>query len=334
MSQVFVAGEFFKNKERWQNAVAAAKENGSFVPQFLEEAISGDGVDVRHKSFTNESARNVKFRGYQFGSKEALLKKNFQNSRSIQRNIDQVLTEIELLLSCNAIEEVSREQAFEEGSIISPILWVTQKKPNGKTKTRLIHHDLLNYQYSRPKFTLTDISAELDVLAEFFSIKKHDLEKAFYQCPVTKASSKTLRFSIKVNGEVKYYQWLVLCMGISAAPFIMQCSGWLVTETFSRTYNVYISLFIDDAWLDGDKECPDFADWASEFGLRFRKDKSEHGEEIVILGLLLNLRNKTARVTADKAAAIAQDGKLMLESKSATPKQLATFYGRIDQARL
>ena len=175
VSSPFRAGEFFKNVKKWQTTVAQVKQDGGHIPPFLEEAIAGGGVNVRHKSFTNPSANEVVFRGKHYRNEEHLLSKNFRNSRSIRRNISQVSKEIVLLEECGAISQVSEQEALSAGSIVSPILWVTQKRPDGKFKSRLIHHDILNYQYSRPKFTLTEISAELDILAEFLEIEKHDL---------------------------------------------------------------------------------------------------------------------------------------------------------------
>ena len=330
----FRAGEFYKNKQKWQQAIHETKETGGFVPRFLEEAVDRGGVNVRHRDFTNNNAKNVIFRGHNFGSHKALMQKEFRNSSSISKNIEEVGMEIQLLLDSGAIEEVSEEEAKSPGSLVSPILWITQMKPDGTKKCRLIHHDMWNYQYSRPKFTLTDIAAELDILAEFLEIEKHDLEKAFYQVSVTPESSKTLRFKIRLHGRTKFYQWKVLCMGISSAPFIVQSSGWLLTETFGRNFKVYISLFIDDFCLEVDNgdNRPNFVAWASTFGLRFKISKSERGSSITILGVLLDLIKKTAQITPDKAAAIAGDGALMLESGKASPKQLATFYGRVEFA--
>ena len=176
----FIAGRALENKNRWQEAVDKIIDGGGHVPKCVVEAIKNGAFNIRHADFTNHNANNFVFRGQKFRSKTKLMSAHFANSRSVSENKREVELEVENLVSSGAIREVSEEEATSAGSIVSPILWITQRRPDGSRKNRLIHHDRCNYTYSRPRFSLTQISAELDMLAEFEEIAKWDLDKAFY----------------------------------------------------------------------------------------------------------------------------------------------------------
>ena len=139
----FLAGDLLKNKPYWRDAISYFESNGGMVPVVVKDAVEKGYFDLRHKSFTNFNAKHVIFRGEKFNSKEDLLNHKFENSSSIQKNLSVVLEEINNLTNCRAVSEISESEALSEGSIISPILWVSQTKSDGSKKNRLIHHDLL-----------------------------------------------------------------------------------------------------------------------------------------------------------------------------------------------
>ena len=182
----FQAGDLLKNRPFWRDAISYFENKGGMVPAVVKDAVENGFFDLRHKSFTNLKAKNVVFRGDKFNSAEDLLSHKFENSSSIQKNLSDVLAEIKSLDSCRAIGEISESEALAEGSIISPILWVSQVKSDGTKKNRLIHHDLLNYSYSKPKFSLAKISNELERISDFDDLWKCDMEKCFYWGWVTR----------------------------------------------------------------------------------------------------------------------------------------------------
>ena len=244
----FVGGQILKNQAKWRQAVAFLEDNGGHVPEFFKEAVETGKFNVRHPAYTNKNASHVCFRGFVYKSKHQLLKADLKNRKSVAQNLADVKNECEVLEKCQVIRRITKEEAEEPGSVVSPILWVTQVKSDGSKKNRLIHHCRLNYMYSKPRFALTQIADELDQLAEFEEIAKYDMEKFFYQFSIDEVSSKTLRFRV---GE-DYFEWKALCMGISCAPYIAQTASGVLTEVFSRTYNVYIGSFI--------VVCVDFSD--------------------------------------------------------------------------
>ena len=176
----FVAGQLLSNLPRWRKFIEEEESCGNFVPEVLKDAVKVGKFNVRHPSFTNFDADHVVFRGRVFESKKELMEKKFENSRTIKDNFDLVWAEILSLVESKAVREISEVEANSEGSVISPILWVSQPKPDNTIKHRLIHHDRLNYTYSRPKFRLAQISTELDRISEFSGLLKADLEKCFY----------------------------------------------------------------------------------------------------------------------------------------------------------
>ena len=321
-----------KNQEKWREAIAWMQSNGGHVPAVVLDAVQAGYFNLRHKSFTNPAAKNVIFRGQHFKSKNDLLDRNFENSSSISKNLGDVMTEITSLDNCGAVERVSEAEALSEGSVISPILWIVQTKPDGSLKKRLIHHDLLNYTYSKPKFSLAKVSVELERLADFSEIRKCDKEKCFYQFPLSKENSKTLRFKIRTKSQTLYYQWKVMAMGMSAAPFVTQSTNGFLTELYSLTFKIYACVYLDDVWTEKRDEVVKFEEWAGEYGLRFKESKSEEGSRLELLGVELDLEAKTAKITSDKAANIEADSKLLLSTGTASSKQLAIYYGRLEFA--
>ena len=262
-----------------------------------------------------------------------VLAKEFRNSSSIRKNLADVLNELDCLESSRAVGRVTEEEAKSEGSIIAPILWVKQEKAGGVVKNRLIHHDLLNFTYSRPKFSLARISQELERIADFNELRKCDAEKYFYQFRVGQSSSKTLRFKIEVGGEVRFYEWKVMAMGMSGAPYTAQCTSNFLSDYYSRRFAIYSCVYLDDFWAEKSHQAPNFEVFAGDFGIRFKVSKTEEGSAITLLGVDIDLELKTAKITADKAENIENDASLMLKSGMATSKQLAVFYGRVESAR-
>ena len=151
-----------------------------------------------------------------------------------------------------------------------------------------------------------------------------------YQFPLSPANQKTLRFKIKLKVKTLYYQWHCMAMGMSAAPFVTQMTNNFLCEVYSMKFGVYCCVYLDDVWGNRKAGVPKFETWAGEFGLRFKLSKSEEGASLELLGVELDLENKTARITKDKAETIEKDAKLLLDSGVATSKQLAVFYGRLE----
>ena len=121
-------------------------------------------------------------------------------------------------------------------------------------------------------------------------------------------------------------------MGMSAAPFVAQSTNGFLTEYYSLTFKIYACVYLDDFWSEKRDEVVKLEEWAGEFGLRFKESKSEEGSRIELLGVDLDLQAKTAKITKDKALNIEADSKLLLSSGTATSKQLAIYYGRLEFA--
>ena len=123
-----------------------------------------------------------------------------------------------------------------------------------------------------------------------------------------------------------------MAMGMSAAPYVAQMTNNFLTEVFSRKFTVYCSVYLDDVWTEKKDNVPKFENWAGEFGLKFKASKSEEGSEITLLGVQINLSDKTAKIDSDKAEKIEIDAKFMLEHRFTSSKRLAAFYGRLEFA--
>ena len=218
----------------------------------------------------------------------------------------------------------------------------------------------LNFSYAKPKFSLAKISNEVERIAEFDELWKCDKEKCFYwlgdgkfyfrvrschaclnrssfhllshQFSLSTANRKTLRFKIKLKVKTLYFQWNVMAMGMSAAPYVAQSTNNFLCQVYSMKFGVYCCVYLDDVWGNKKSGVPKFEDWAGEFGLKFKTSKSEEGPVLELLGVEVNLVAKTARITKDKAETISKDADLLLRTGVASSKQLATFYGRLEFA--
>ena len=326
----FEAGGLLKNKKAWNLLKNEADQFYGGLPPVLSDAIDTGSFDVRHRSFTNENAKNIKFQGIKYASKQDLLDEDFPNSNSVDNNIKEVTKKIQELQKSKAVTEISEEEARSPGSILSPILWIEQEKEDGSMKKRLVHHDRLNYQYAKPKFSMVSITNELDRLADFESLRKHDKQSAFYQFPICETNKKTLRFKIKIDGIWRFFQWEVMAMGMSGAPYVCQVSNASLTAKFSRLYKVYNAVYLDDFWLEDRVDVPDFVSWAEDFGLIFKKSKTEIGPYMTLLGLELNLKDKTARIPELKGKSLEQLAQKILTAGSVKAKDLASLYGKVE----
>ena len=66
--------------------------------------------------------------------------------------------------------------------------------------------------------------------------------------------------------------------------------------------------------------------------LFLRHSKTEKGSKITLLGVTIDLKEKTAKITDQKAANIEKDARLILKTGQVTSRQLAIFYGRLEFA--
>ena len=310
--------------------LSAFEKSASYL--WLSDAIESGCFNMRHKSFTNEKAKNITFQGKKFSSRKELLDYDFPNNKSIQDNIEEVWNKILELERSGAVKGISEEDAYSPGSIISPILWIEQEKEDGSLKKRLVHHDRLNYQYTKPKFSMVTIANELDRLSDFERIRKHDKKSAFYQFPVTPENSKTLRFKIRIDGHWKFFEWRSMAMGMSGAPYVCQVTNSALSNKFARLYKVYNAVYLDDFWLEDRRDVPDFVGWAESYGLIFKQSKTEIGHSMTLLGLQLNLQEKTARIPEMKAKSLELLAKKIRSGGSANAKDLASLYGKIEFA--
>ena len=176
----FEAGKILQNIDLWKKTMSWFEEQGGQIPPVLKDAVASGKFNLRHKSFTNNNPKHVMFRSKKYKSKEELIAQVFDNSNSIYNNLEEVKGEILDLQKWKAIKEISESEALSNGSVISPILFIIQEKSDGTRKTRLVHHDIMNCTYSKPKFTLARISQELERIADFDELSKCDKTKCFY----------------------------------------------------------------------------------------------------------------------------------------------------------
>ena len=327
----FEFGGFLKEKNLWQNHIDLVRERGGHVPTFVHQAISNGGIDPFAKEFTNLKRRHVKFRGRFYENFEDLARADLKNSTSIYEHKEEVLAEVDRLASRGGIRFISKQEAFSTGSIINPIQWHRSHRSDGKVKCRFIIHGKVNPYYSRPKFSMAEISDEVHIIAKFDKLVVNDNEDAFYQVKVTSSASKWLRFKLDFEGEpIRYAEMLVLGMGLSSSPYCVQSLNRLLIEAYTFTYNVYAEVFIDDSWSSTKPGVPHFDAFCQPLGIKFKSSKKRIGSQLVILGVSIDLVKKTATLTQEKASILSLEAGRMMAKDFITPQSLSAFLGRAE----
>ena len=153
---------------------------------------------------------------------------------------------------------------------------------------------------------------------------------AFYQYPAHENCRHLLRFYIDTAERRRFFQFSTLVMGCSVSSFIVQAFNELVVAGFSLKEQCYARCYSDDFFMEKTEAC--FIDYASEFGLRFKREKTVEGSTITILGISVNLRVNHASLDSNKAAALAAEIQKWLGKVHISPKSLASLAGKIEFA--
>ena len=330
----FPFGKFFANKSKWQQIIDDVRSQGGYVPSFIAQAIPNGAVDPFHQDFTNLKRKNIRFRGRTYSDFDRLAEAEIKNSPTIYEFKSEVETELARLDSRGGIRFISEREARSPGSIINPIQWERSPKADGTWKKRFIIHSKANCFYSRPRFSLTDISEEIHVLAKFTELVVCDNSDCFYQIKVTEAASRWLRFKVDFPGEpVRFAEMLVLGMGVSGSPYIVQSANKLLVEAYSFKYGVYCEVYIDDTWSSTKAGVPHFDHFCAPLGIHFKSSKKVQGSNLTILGVTIDLQAKTAKLDDRKANVLALEAaRLSVAARAGkiAPNQLSTFLGRAE----
>ena len=357
---MFKGGCILQKKERWLDSLRFLQSQGVSPKPFIRQAIQDNGIDVLSKEWTNQKPP-FKFRLQSFQSKESLLDASFPNSPAVHIDSELVWAEIRRLVDARVVREVDRADALGQGSVVNPLHWFSKKRDDGTVKNRLVMQPLVNAFYTSPKFSLPDIVNELGNLAALEELEKDDMRDCFYgvgsrqpgrfsgssttvlpsppsypplphQYPVTQSSSRLLRFMmIGESGEIHYFEFLTLIMGISCASYCVQHLNEVVTAAFSIKHRAYINVYTDDFFSDG-KAGKKFESFASDFGFIFKDDKKVSGSSVSVLGAHLDLSSKTASLDRDKAASLELIVRETLKHENISPSELASLAGKLEFA--
>lgn len=255
----FKPGAFFSGTKSWKPVLDELELEGFEVPIFMKTAVRDQAFRPLHKSFTNPLARNISFRGRRFKNLDELKKQKFDNTIELSR--DSLDEEIQKLLSNGTIKLVSKEVHEKDGGIINPILFIYSNKP------RVVLHSLMNFSYTRPNFSMTNIHSSAERLLEEESLYKCDLLQAFFQFPIHDEEKKFFRF--KLDNQI--FQFEVLALGLSASPYIVHTAVSLLRQYYSlKNGHVMISSYLDDIFQSPSVESGVLFDqFAADYGLQF-----------------------------------------------------------------
>ena len=155
----------------------------------------------------------------------------------------------------------------------------------------------------------------------------------FYQLGVPASASKRLRFRfVLLDGKSLYFEFMVLVMGLSGSPFCSQMSNRTLMEAYTLKYGVYGDVYLDDSWTNFVEGVPHFDQFCKPFNVYFKDSKKEVGSVITLLGIELNLIEKTARLNPAKARVIKWEAESLLNQPLVAPTDLHSFLGRIEFA--
>ena len=122
-------------------------------------------------------------------------------------------------------------------------------------------------------------------------------------------------------------------MGLSPSPYIIQMANRVLCQYYAFKFDMYVEVYLDDVWHNKKANVVDFDEYFSEkLQIRFKDSKKTSGNIITLLGVELNLSQKTAKIKSHKAEKIAASASKFIADGVISPSKLSAFNGRINYA--
>ncbi|XP_066429301.1 uncharacterized protein [Eleutherodactylus coqui] len=235
---------------RWSYPKGGRGKTLTFVPQPILSGPVGGRLARYSNSWrsitTNEWVLHLVAEGYRI---ELLSRPpdRFMITPTQSPGLEQALLEgIRNLQGLGAIIPVPKK---EQGKgFYSPLFLVP--KPDGSHRT-IINLKQLNKFIEYRRFKMETIRTATPLIARDNVMATIDLKDAYFHIPIYANSQKFLRFALRVEGEIRHFQFVCLPFGISSAPRIF---SKVVMEmvAFLRNQGVMIIPYLDDFLLVAD----------------------------------------------------------------------------------
>ncbi|XP_077128602.1 uncharacterized protein LOC143784335 isoform X4 [Ranitomeya variabilis] len=142
--------------------------------------------------------------------------------------------EIQTLISKRVLVQVPMGQ--EGRGFYSPLFLIS--KPDGSFRT-IINLKKLNSFIENYTFKMESIRSTIKLLFPNCMMGGIDLKDAYYHLPIHNRYQKFLRVAVKINNEVRHFQYAALPFGLSTAPRIftkimLEDLGWIINTDKSR----------------------------------------------------------------------------------------------------
>ncbi|XP_077125366.1 uncharacterized protein LOC143782126 [Ranitomeya variabilis] len=142
--------------------------------------------------------------------------------------------EIQTLISKRVLVQVPVGQ--EGRGFYSPLFLIS--KPDGSFRT-IINLKKLNSFIENYTFKMESIRSTIKLLFPNCMMGGIDLKDAYYHLPIHNRYQKFLRVAVKINNEVRHFQYAALPFGLSTAPRIftkimLEDLGWIINTDKSR----------------------------------------------------------------------------------------------------
>ena len=229
------------------------------------------------------------------------------------------------------LEQGIIEETFREKNDIVSKIFTREKKDNNSVRI-ILNLKKLNVQLETEKFKMAGISAAIDLLTPNCYMGSIDLVSAYYSVPIHKDFKKLLKFYYKE----KLYQFNVLPNGFCQAPYMFTM---LLKPVYARLHDLgFISTYyLDDSLLIGktadscSKNINVTVSLLDKLGFFIHKDKSSFipKQEIEYLGLILNSKDMTIRLTERRRLKLIQACNDIKSAKKVTIRQLSALIGSL-----
>ena len=160
-----------------------------------------------------------------------------------------------------------------------------------------------------------------DLLSNFFSLQQYK---------VTPNTAKKLCFKVIYHGLEITCQWLVVPFGPSPAPYAIQCLNSIPVDYFKLKYQKFASIYLDDYFYEPNN--PSLVEIGQKLGMIFHDKKFAEGSIVQMLGVDLNLVEKTATVSASNIKKLTNIAKEAIFRGKISEKNLEKLMGCISFA--
>ena len=226
---------------------------------------------------------------------------------------------------------------------VNPLTLVSQEKPNGKVKHRLVidQSRYVNHVAYCPKTKLEDLKFREQFITKNCLATTLDLEDMFHQVRLAEISKDYFGFALPKGHKMQYYRFNVLQYGCKSAVHVVE-KLLLPIKTYLRQLSVKFSMYIDDASIihENKEELIQITQFVTNvletagWKINYEKSSLEPSTNQKYLGFFADTVKMKYFADQNKLLKIQALIENCLEKEVLTKKELAEIIGKIGSQRV